>query len=201
MKLFSRRDIDAKTFFMTLAFWLGLMGAMKVTGGVAFVVLIPLALIALSRRAHEQLIFILLVAISTILTNSFLMPKGMVYAISERVLFVGLGFILFTQIAGQRNSRLLTPFLGLVPYLVFMGAVSIAGWCPIISYGEWFLLGLFWICSEYVVSNAFGLIRNHHRISHSLLDTGDDANRLSCFRGHLLLRGLFERAAEGSFGW
>lgn len=139
MKLFNRRDIDAKAFFMTLVFWFGLIVAMKWTGGVAFVVLIPLALLALTRRDHEQLIFILLVAISTILTNGYLMPKDMVYSMSERVLFVGLGFILFTQIAGQRNSRLLTPFLGLVPYLLFMAATSLAGWCPIISYLKLFL--------------------------------------------------------------
>lgn len=169
MKLFSRRDIDVKTFFMTLAFWLGLMGAMKVTGGVAFVVLIPLALLALSRRAHEQLIFILLVAISSILTNGFLMPKGVVYAICERVLFVGLGLLLFVQIAGQRNSCLLTPFLGLVPYLAFMAAVSLSGWCPIISYLKLFLFTTIFFAYYAIANRAANRDLNVRRLRAMIL--------------------------------
>lgn len=135
----SQLPYDVRTFSKSLLGIVALIVGMKIVGGWAFAMMIPITLMTLARNRPEQLVFVLFLSISTILMNGYLVPKDMIYAISERGLFVGLGFILMTQVAGQRKSRLLTPVLGLLPYIAYMLLVSIWGWCPVISLLKIFL--------------------------------------------------------------
>lgn len=134
-----RLPYDIKSFCLALLGIVGLIVAMKASAGGAFAIMIPIAFMTLTGNRPEHLVFVLLLSISTILMNGYLMPKGMVYAITERGLFVSLGFILMTQVAGRRNPRLLTPILGLLPYIAYILLVSFWGWCPVISLLKIFL--------------------------------------------------------------
>ena len=134
-----RLPYDLRTLGLSLLAIVALIIGMKIIGGWAFALLIPIAFMTLAGNRPEQLVYILLLSISTILMNGYFVPKDMIYAISERGLFVSLGFILMTQVAGRRNSRLLTPVLGLLPYIAYMLLVSFFGWCPVISLLKIFL--------------------------------------------------------------
>lgn len=133
------KPYDVKTFWMSMAGILLLAAAMKATGGAAFALMIPISFFVLSRNKPEQLVFVLLLSIATILTNGAVMPKDMIYGLSERGLFVGLGFLLMTQTAGHKHPIFLKPLLGLLPYIGYMALVSVLGWSPIISYLKLFL--------------------------------------------------------------
>lgn len=133
------KPYDVKTFWMSLVGILLLSFAMQVSGGAAFALMIPIALFTLSRNKPEQLVFVLILSISSILANGNVMPKDVTYAIAERVLFIGLGFLLMTQVAGHRHPLILKPLLGLLPYVAYMAIVSFQGWCPLISYLKLFL--------------------------------------------------------------
>jgi len=133
------KPYDVKSFRNALVGILLLTALMKATGGAGFAIMIPIAFFTLARNKPEQLVFVLLLSIASILTNGYVMPKDMTYGICERALFVGLGFALMTQVAGHKQSPILTPLMGLMPYVAYMALVSIMGWCPIISYLKLFL--------------------------------------------------------------
>jgi len=130
---------DIKSFVLSLVGIFLLSALMRATGGAGFAVMIPITFFILARNKPEQLVFILILSISTILANGAVMPKGVVYGICERALFVGLGFLMMTQIAGRRQSPILTPLIGLMSYVAYMAFVSAMGWSPIISYLKLFL--------------------------------------------------------------
>lgn len=135
-----RAPYDKKTFIQSCIGILLLTAAMKATGGAAFALMIPIAMFSLGAgKSPEQLIFILLLSISSILGNGYLMPKNMIYGLAQRGLFVGLGFVLMTQVAGRKASPTLTPLMGIMPYVAYMALVSVMGWCPMISYLKLFL--------------------------------------------------------------
>jgi len=133
------KPYDVKTFWMSVLGIFLLSALMRATGGAGFALMIPIAFFTLARNKPEQLVFVLVLSISTILANGAIMPKDTVYAVSERVLFVGLGFLLMTQVSGHRHPPFLKPLLGLLPYVAYMALVSAMGWSPIISYLKLFL--------------------------------------------------------------
>lgn len=124
---------DLSVICKYLAFIIGLGIAMKFTQGAAFILLLPYALISYSRRNAEGVFFTILVSVLTIVTNSWLMPKGMIYAVCQRGLMAGLGMMMVLQLFGQRSSSIVKPLLGILIYVVYMIPVSMAGWSPIVS--------------------------------------------------------------------
>lgn len=124
---------DPKGIIKYLSYIIALGFAMKFTQGAAFVILLPYALIAYSRRNAEGVFFSILVSVLTIVTNSWLMPKGLVYAVCQRGLMAGLGMMMVFQLFGQRSSSIVKPLLGILIYVAYMIPVSMVGWSPVVS--------------------------------------------------------------------
>lgn len=106
---------------------------MKLTQGSGFAIFAPFALFAIFRHKYVDIVFWLLVTISMMTGNSILMPRGMTFYIVNRGLLLITGFIMSIHLCGRKTSPLVTPYLGLLPYLVFMIVPSMLGWNPTIS--------------------------------------------------------------------
>ncbi len=108
--------------------------AMKATGGAGFLLIFPLVLMGFSKNKTNLLFWCLLATTMLTMGNNALMPKGSVFSIANRLVYMLIGGIMFFQVVGVRTSKTLSPLLSLLPFLFYMGIVSSVGWLPIISY-------------------------------------------------------------------
>lgn len=119
---------------------LGLLGlgllclAMKVTGGAGFLLIFPLVFMGFSKNKTELLLWCILATTALTGANDIIAPKDSVFTIANRVLYLLVATVMVLQVLGSRSSKVLSPLLGLLPYLLYMGLVSYFGWMPLISY-------------------------------------------------------------------
>lgn len=136
---------DSKQLCRYLAILIVLGLTMKFTQGAALIVLVPMAFYSLSKRDAYGVLWAVLIAVVSIVTNSWLMPKGLVYVIIQRGIMTILGCVMLFQIAGQKSSPLVKPMLPILVYILYMIPVSIKGWAPIISMLKLFLFAVVFI--------------------------------------------------------
>lgn len=144
---------DKKWLIWCLIGIVAMCGAMKATGGIGFVLIFPLILAAFGKNRPELMLYSLLMTAIITMTNSFFAPKGMVFSVVARVVYLLVGTVLTLQIVGQRNSRLMTPLLSILVYVAYMTIVSSVGWQPMISYLK-IVLFLIVFFAFYSVANA-----------------------------------------------
>ena len=128
-------DVYDKRLLMQGLFGLALLClAMKVTGGAGFLLIFPLVLMGFSKNKTGLLFWCILATTVLTMTNPNIAPKGSVFSIANRLVYLLVGGIMVLQVVGQRASKLMTPLLALLPYLAYMAMVSYSGWQPIIIY-------------------------------------------------------------------
>lgn len=132
--------------------------AMKFTAGIAFAAIIPFAVFAMVNRNPQNLFFVLLLSIASIVTNSFFAPKTLAYFICQRGVMVAVGCITAIQVFGQRHSPVVKVALAIFVYIVYMFFVSQGGYAPVISNLK---LGLFMV--SYLAIYAVSLRMVEHR--------------------------------------
>ena len=144
---------DKKVLMQGLIGLAALCLAMKVTGGAGFLLIFPLILMGFSKNKTNLLFWCVLATTVLTMVNPNIAPKGSIFSIANRLIYLMVGGIMVLQVVGQRASKPLTPLLALLPYLGYMAIVSSVGWQPIISYLK---LALFTIVffAFYSVSNA-----------------------------------------------
>lgn len=138
--------------------WFCLLGlgfmvvALQLTGGSAAIIFPVVAFAALSLNKIKTLFFVIIMMIVATIGNQFLMPKNMVFALSVRGTLASLAIIMAFQNAGQRDSRYLTPLLGILPYIIWECFSSANGWAPLVSYLKILLfLGIYF--AFYMIAN------------------------------------------------
>lgn len=109
-------------------------GAMKASAGAGYLLIIPLILTAFGKNRPELMLYCLLMTAMVTVVNQAIAPKGMVFSVAARAVYLVISAVLTLQVVGQRNSRLMTPLLSLLIYLAYMALISSVGWSPIISY-------------------------------------------------------------------
>lgn len=122
-----------KELYKYLAMLVALIAVMKLSGGAGFVVVIPLALLALSRRESVSVLFWVLMCTTMLMANGNIVSKDVVFALSQRALLVVIGFVSILQLGGQRSSPVAKPFAIMYAYVIFMIVPSLFGWNPKIS--------------------------------------------------------------------
>ena len=122
-----------KELYKYLAMLVALIAVMKLSGGAGFVVVIPLALLALSRRESVSVLFWVLMCTSMLMANGNIVSKDVVFALSQRALLVVIGFVSILQLGGQKLSQVSKPFMIMYAYVFFMIVPSLVGWNPKIS--------------------------------------------------------------------
>ncbi len=125
---------DKKTFWKSLAILVGVMGLMYVSGGAGFVIVVPFAFVAFFKKKPESVLFWVTVTISMMMGNQTLMPKNVIFALSQRGLLMAFGCLMMMQLLGHRKSPVVLPLLLMIPYVLFAIFPSALGWSPIISY-------------------------------------------------------------------
>lgn len=135
---------------------MGLVGmcvAMKLSGGMAFLAIFPMLLGAFGKNRSELLLYLLLMTIAVTMANGNVVPKGMVFGLAARTVHFLVAGVMVLQLVAQRNSRLLTPMLSMLPYIAYMAIVSSQGWQPLISYLKLLLFTVMFL-GLYSVANA-----------------------------------------------
>lgn len=108
--------------------------AMKITGGMGFLLIFPFILVGFGKNKIGLLFWCLLATTVLTMTNTNIAPKGSIFSIANRLIYLLVGGVMVLQVLGQRASKLMTPLLALLPYVAYMAIVSSVGWQPIISY-------------------------------------------------------------------
>lgn len=108
--------------------------AMKITGGMGFLLIFPFILVGFGKNKTGLLFWCLLATTVLTMTNANIAPKGSIFSIANRLIYLLVGGVMVLQVLGQRASKLMTPLLALLPYVAYMAIVSSVGWQPIISY-------------------------------------------------------------------
>ena len=126
---------------------------MKFTGGLAFALIFPMSFAALGKNRTELMLYCLLMTIAMTMANGNIVSKGAAFGLMARGVHFLIAGVMTLQIVGQRNLRLTTPLLALLPYLAYMAIVSAKGWQPIISYLK-LVLFLVMFFGFYSVANA-----------------------------------------------
>lgn len=114
---------------------LGLLcGLMKVSSGAGFLAILLPLLVAFGKNKMELLLYVLLATAVLTVTNGAIAPKGMVFSIAARALYLIVAGVIILQNTGRRAARFLTPLLSIFIYVGFQAMASAQGWQPIISY-------------------------------------------------------------------
>lgn len=130
---FGNNIFDPQVFKRSCIVLVVVMLLQKFTGGAGYALLLPAILMSITQRNPEKQIFWILLTITMMMGNGYFMPKGAVFYIANRLVLGVFGLVGFMQLAGQRKSPLVTPFLGLIIYLLYMFIPSQFGYSPIIS--------------------------------------------------------------------
>ncbi len=152
MKVFDSAVFDKKTFWKSLFAILAVVALQMASKGEAYMGLTLFAFFAVFTRRATQMIFWLLVSMLLIVGNGYFMPKGQTLIVAQRVLFFGLSLFTLLQVMRQRQNPMLSPFRGMVFYILYMAFVSCLGWNPAISYLKLFLFSFIYL-AYYCVTN------------------------------------------------
>lgn len=136
------RTYDLKYLMRCLLVIACVIGLCKVSGGAAFVVVMPFTIMAVVRKRTESLFFWLMFLMTSVCINSFFLPKGSAYGIGQRGMLVLLGVSGVVSLAGQKKNRAISALMIIFAYILYMIVPSISGWVPIVSFLKLILFSL-----------------------------------------------------------
>ncbi len=161
MKIFDNTVFDTKTFWKALFAFLAIMALQMVSRGEAYAVLVLFAFGAVFAQRATSIVFWLLVSETLIIGNAFFMPKGFFFFFAQRLLLLVAGLFALVQISRGRTNPMLSPFRGMMPYIVYMALVACMGWNPLISYLKIFLFSVVYL-AYYCLT---GLVAKSHSLN------------------------------------
>ena len=122
-----------------LAVWLIALIVCYVTHGSGVGILALPMLWSMSGSKQDLMLVFLTIFVGFPMSNHTLVPKGTVFNVTVKALWVFLAAYLAGKVAGRRQSPLTTPFLGIIVYAGYMVLPSAAGWNVPISFLKLFL--------------------------------------------------------------
>ncbi len=145
MKSWNSTYFDKKLFWTTLGTFVACIPLQMATGGAGYALLAPFALIALAKRQVEMVVFWIMLAVTLMMGNTYLFPKGPVFFIAQRAVLIIIGGCMLSQLFGRSMSRIVSPFMGLMPFLVAAAVSSALGWAPLVSFLKLFLFTMIYL--------------------------------------------------------
>lgn len=131
-------------------------GLMKATSGAGFLAIFAVVFAGFSKNRIPVLMFALVATATLTVTNPFIAPKGFVFTIAARLVYIIVAGVMILQVVGRKSPKQLTPLLGLMPYLAYQAMTSSVGYQPIISYLKMVLFLLVFFAFYSVASAARG---------------------------------------------
>lgn len=113
---------------------LAMCGLMKATSGAGFLAIFAVVFAGFSKNRIPVLLFALVATAALTVTNPFIAPKGFVFTIAARLVYIIAAGVMILQVVGRKAPKQLTPLLGIMPYLAYQAMTSSVGFQPIISY-------------------------------------------------------------------
>ena len=129
---------------------------MKATSGAGFLAIFAVVFAGFSKNRIPVLLFALVATATLTVTNPFLAPKGFVFTVAARLVYIIAAGVMILQVVGRKAPKQLTPLLGLMPYLAYQAMTSSVGYQPIISYLKMVLFLLVFFAFYGVASAARG---------------------------------------------
>lgn len=145
---------DTKIIGQTILTILFFFVALKVSKGVAFVLVVPFMLMALFTNRVQKLLFWILFTNILVVTNDFFAPKGFVFSLGYRALLTGVGLYGILQFFSVKPSRYVLPLLALFGYLFYMIIPSIQGWAPRVACLKLILFSMSYMTFAFVSTKA-----------------------------------------------
>ena len=155
-------SFDKKTFWQSLWGLFAVAVLMKFTGGAGFVAVAFCALLAMLKGDVKLMLYWLIVANCALMGNSWFFPKGLVFGLTHRALMVLIGICLAARVFGGRGYRVLSPFVLILPYMVYIIFPSLGGWAPAVSIMKIMLFLLVFVA--YVGTAKMALASGHEYI-------------------------------------
>lgn len=131
-------------------------GLMKATSGAGFLAIFAVVFAGFSKNRIPVLLFALVATAALTVTNPFIAPKGFVFTIAARLVYIIAAGVMILQVVGRKAPKQLTPLLGIMPYLAYQAMTSSVGFQPIISYLKMVLFLLVFFAFYGVASAARG---------------------------------------------
>lgn len=131
----------------------GLCFAMKVTGGVGYLLIFPFICVAFSKNRPELMLLAMLMTAVVTYGNPWLTPKDASFSVTARLVYLVVGWFLTMQILGRRHLAQTKLLLFLFVYLFYMALISAVGWMPLISYLKLILFTIVYL-AFYSAANA-----------------------------------------------
>lgn len=131
----SKRQTSDLPFKMTLRLFLLFVGTiflLRVSSFFAYM-LFPLVVYTLMQKRTEFSFFVLMLLVSLAITNSIFFEKSAHFYTASRVCLFILAAGMTFKAGFKKNVWFLSPFYLLITFIFYMMAVSLAGWCPIVS--------------------------------------------------------------------
>ena len=125
---------DKRTFWRSLLGFIIAAVLMKATNGAGLIVVAVGALISMASGNIRRMFYCLLVANCALLANSYFFPKGFIFGLTQRGMLAAIGVCLSMKVFGGKSYKVLTPFIWILPYLLYMTIPSAVGWSPIVSF-------------------------------------------------------------------
>lgn len=135
---------------------LAMCGLMKATSGAGFLAIFAVVFAGFSKNRIPVLLFALVATAALTVTNPFIAPKGFVFTIAARLVYIIAAGVMILQVVGRKAPKQLTPLLGIMPYLAYQAMTSSVGFQPIISYLKMVLFLLVFFAFYGVASAARG---------------------------------------------
>ena len=156
-----QESYNTKTFWKCL-FGIVLISAfMKITGGSGFIIVPMLAFWGVITGNTRTVMFSLMVANCALLGNAYFFPKGIVFNLAHRGMMVFLGVCVAAKVFGGRQYDIVTPFMWLIPFLIFMMLPSAFGWAPMVSFLKLFLFIVVYVAYAGVAKMAMSSSNNN----------------------------------------
>lgn len=150
----SNEFYDWKVIRKALITILLVFAAMKVSGGAAFVAVIPFTLMAVFTNRVEKMLFWVMFTNMLVVTNDFFVPKGFIFAAGFRLLLTSVGMYGVLQFFSVRSSKFVLPLLGIFAYLFYMIIPSLQGWAPMVACMKLVLFGTTYMALAFISTKA-----------------------------------------------
>lgn len=131
-KLSDQYDLKALRKYTLML--LGMVAAVKVTGGFAMLAVPLFVIFAMTKRQPIELMFWVLFMMLYSCGNRAIFISNFIVVMTQRATLIMLTFMMAGQAFGKREARMTSPFWGILAYILWEFGISMQGFQPIVSY-------------------------------------------------------------------
>lgn len=169
MKWLSSDVYDFQALKKYLMILVAFTGLSYVSKGYVFALLPVFVIVALCKKLVVDLLFWVMVLSFTGVANPYIFPKTPVTFAIARLSLFGIAGVMMMRVAGRRNAKIVSPFMGVFLYIIWAAAVSVQGFEPIVSYLKLMLFVPIYLALYSVANEVTASTRANARVVRSAI--------------------------------